>query len=59
MGENLATMLTSLGSVFTAVLGHIGTVGETIISTPMLFVPFALSIVCSIVFMAKKFIMRH
>ncbi len=59
MGENLTTMLTSLGSVFTAILGHIGTVGETIISTPMLFIPFAFGIVSSIVFMAKKFIMRH
>lgn len=59
MGEGLTTMLTSLGSVFTAVLGHVGTVGETIASTPMLFVPFAFSIACSIVFMAKKFIMRH
>ena len=59
MGEGLTNMLTSLGSVFTAVIGHIGEIGNTITSTPMLFVPFAVSIVGTIAFMAKKFIMHR
>ena len=32
----LTTLLDSISQIFTAILGHIGTVGETIVNTPLL-----------------------
>lgn len=51
----LTTLLDSISQVFTAILGHIGTIGETIVNTPLLLLPFVVSIVISLIFVAKRF----
>ena len=59
MGESLSTMLTAIGTVFASILGLITKVGETILDSPMLFVPFAFGIVASIIGLAVSFFMRR
>lgn len=51
----LTTLLDSISQVFTAILEHIGTIGETIVNTPLLLLPFVVSIVISLIFVAKRF----
>ncbi len=41
----LATVLTDLGSVFTAAIGWVGDVAETVASNPVILIPFALGII--------------
>lgn len=56
--STLQTILDSISSVFTAVLGHISTIGNTIMETPLLLFSFVLAIVISLIFMAKRFFRR-
>lgn len=35
----LSTFLTNVGTVFTSLVGWMGSIGSTILSTPVLFVP--------------------
>lgn len=52
--EGLSTTLTSLGSIFTALMGYVGTIVETIVSQPLLFIPFGISITYSIIKITKR-----
>lgn len=54
MGETLATTLTSLGSIFTSLMGLVGDVVETIVSQPLLFIPFGISITYSVIKITKR-----
>lgn len=52
--EALSTTLTNLGSIFTGLMGYVATVVETIVSTPLLFIPFGISLTYSVVRIAKR-----
>ena len=52
--EGLATTLTNLGSIFTALMGYVASVVETIVSEPLLFIPFGISITYSIIRITKR-----
>ena len=54
MGETLASTLTSLGSIFTALMGYVADVVQTIVSEPLLFIPFGISITYSIIRITKR-----
>lgn len=54
LGENLASTLTSLGSIFTALMGFVSDVVQTIVSEPLLFIPFGISITYSIIRITKR-----
>ncbi len=54
MGETLATTLTALTSVTTTAMTGVGTVVEKITSTPLLFIPFGLSLTYSFISIAKR-----
>lgn len=55
----LTTLLDSINQIFTAILGHIGTVGETIVNTPLLLLSVILSVAIYLVFAAKRFMTRR
>ena len=52
--EALSTTLTNLGSIFTSLMGYVATVVDTIISEPLLFIPFGVALTYSIVRIAKR-----
>lgn len=52
--EALSTTLTNLGSIFTGLMGYVATVVETIVSTPLLFIPFGISLTYSVVRITKR-----
>ncbi len=54
MGENLATTLNALGSIFTGLMGFVTTVVDTITSTPILFIPFGVTLTYSIIKISKR-----
>lgn len=54
MGENLSTTLTALGSIFTGLMGYVGTVVDTITSTPVLFIPFGITLTYSVIRISKR-----
>lgn len=54
MGETLASTLTSLGSIFTSLMGLVGSLVETIVSEPLLFIPFGISITYSVIKITKR-----
>lgn len=54
MGETLATTLTALVSVSTTAMTGVGTVVEKITSTPLLFIPFGLSLTYSFIRITKR-----
>ena len=54
MGETLASTLTSLGSIFTSLMGYVADVVQTIVSEPLLFIPFGISITYSIIRITKR-----
>ena len=54
MGEILASTLTSLGSIFTSLMGYVADVVQTIVSEPLLFIPFGISITYSIIRITKR-----
>lgn len=55
----LQTLLDSISQIFTAILGHIGTVGETIVNTPLLLLSVILSVAVYLIFVAKRFMTRR
>ena len=54
MGETLATTLTALGSIFEGLMGYVSTVVDTIVSTPVLFIPFGITLTYSVIRIAKR-----
>ena len=54
MGETLATTLTALGSVFESMTGYVGSVVETIVNEPLLFIPFGISMTYSVIRITKR-----
>lgn len=54
MGETLTSTLTSLGSIFTALMGYVVSVVQTIVSEPLLFIPFGISMTYSIIRITKR-----
>ena len=50
----LATVLTSVGSVFTALIGYVGSVCETIVSNPLLLIGVCLPIAFAIVSFVRR-----
>lgn len=52
--EALTQTLTNLGSIFTGLMGYVSTVVETIVSEPLLFIPFGISLTYSVVRIAKR-----
>lgn len=54
MGETLATTLTALGSVFSSMTGYVGSIVDTIVSTPLLFIPFGVSMTYSVIRITKR-----
>lgn len=54
MGENLSTTLTALGSIFTGLMGYVATVVDTITSTPVLFIPFGITLTYSVIRISKR-----
>lgn len=57
--STLTTLLGYISEIFTAVLGHIGTVGETIVNTPILLLSLVFGIAVSLIFTAKRFMTRR
>ena len=55
----LQTLLDSISQIFTAILSHIGTVGETIVNTPLLLLSVILSVAVYLIFVAKRFMTRR
>lgn len=54
MGETLAATLTALTSVFSSLMTGVGSVTQTIVSEPILFIPFGISLTYSIVRITKR-----
>lgn len=52
--ETLTSTLTNLGSIFTALMGYVADVVGTIVSEPLLFIPFGISITYSIIRITKR-----
>lgn len=50
----LATVLTDLGSIFTAMVGFVGSICETIVSTPILLLGFGISFAFAIISLVKR-----
>jgi len=57
--STFTTLLDAISEIFTAILGHIGTVGETIVNTPILLLSVVLGIAVSLIFTAKRFMTRR
>lgn len=55
VGEiTLATALTDIGSVFTSMIGYVGSVCETIVGNPLLLIGFCIPFAFAIVHFVKK-----
>lgn len=55
IGEvTLSTVLTDIGSVFTSMIGYVGSVCETIVSQPLLLIGFCVPFAFAIVHFVKK-----
>ena len=52
--ETLTSTLTNLGSIFTALMEYVADVVQTIVSEPLLFIPFGISITYSIIRITKR-----
>lgn len=50
----LATVLTDIGSVFTALIGYVGDICETIVGNPVLLLGFSIPFAFAIVKFVKK-----
>ncbi len=59
MGEALATTLTSLGSVTTSIMSQVTSIITTITSTPLLFIPFGVSITYTVIKVTKRLFHRR
>lgn len=55
VGEiTLANVLTDIGSVFTSMIGYVGSVCETIVGNPLLLIGFCIPFAFAIVHFVKK-----
>ena len=54
MAETLASTLSNLGSIFTALMGYVKDVVGVIVEEPLLFIPFGISITYSIVKITRR-----
>ena len=55
VGEiTLASVLTDIGSVFTSMIGYVGSVCETIVGNPLLLIGFCIPFAFAIVHCVKK-----
>ena len=52
--EGLSTVLTDLTSVFTGLMNNVEVIVTKIASTPLLFIPFGISLTYSVVRIAKR-----
>ena len=50
----LSSVLTDIGSVFTALIGYVGNVCETIVGQPVLLIGFCIPFAFAIVHFVKK-----
>lgn len=50
----LASLLTDIGSIFTALIGYVSNVCQTIVSNPLLLLGFAIPFAFAIVTFVKK-----
>lgn len=50
----LQSILESIGTVFTALIGYVGSICETIVSNPLLLVGFSIPFAFAIVHFVKK-----
>lgn len=57
-GTAMTAFLTTIGEVFTQAISWVAQVGTTIVSTPILLLPFALAIVSKVVKIFKRLILR-
>lgn len=54
MAENLASTLTNLTSVFSGVMDNVEVIVTKITSTPLLFIPFGISLTYSVIRIGKR-----
>lgn len=55
VGEiTLASVLTDIGSVFTSMIGYVGSVCETIVGNPLLLIGFCIPFAFAIVHFVKR-----
>lgn len=54
----LATLLTSMGQIFTSVTGYFTTVFNLFVSTPLLLLTFGIGFVAIVINMARSFLGR-
>ena len=54
MAETLATTLTNLTSVFSGIMDNVALVVNKIVETPLLFIPFGVTLTYSIIRIAKR-----
>ena len=54
MESTLATVLSDVGSVFTALIGYVGDICETIIGNPLLLLGFTIPFAFAIVSFVKR-----
>lgn len=55
IGEvTLSTVLTDIGSVFTSMIGYVGSICETIVGQPLLLIGFCIPFAFAIVSFVKK-----
>ena len=54
MEITLATVLADIGSVFTALVGYVGDICETIVGNPLLLLGFSIPFAFAIVSFVKK-----
>lgn len=50
----LSSVLTDIGSVFTSMIGYVGSVCETIVGNPLLLIGFCIPFAFAIVHFVKK-----
>ena len=50
----LATVLSNIGSVFTSLIGYVGSVCETIVQQPLLLIGFCIPFAFAIVHFVKR-----
>lgn len=58
MTYTLATLLTDMGSIFTATIGYFGDVLDLFVSNPLLLLTFGITFTSVVISMARGFIGR-
>ena len=56
-GVTLATVLTDIGSVFTAIIGYVGDIAELIVGNPLLLIGFVFPLAMGLItFIRRRFL---